>query len=291
MGKIIKYILSFILMICIICSIIIGIVANTVASKDYFIAKLEEIDFYSKTGEKINDTFKNYILQSGMDETVFENIYDEEKLKQDINMLVDVIYENKEIEIETESVKAKLTENIDNYLNQNNLKVSNRTEIDTFINTIVNTYKNGIIFSSSILEQIPPITTKVISIIHHFQPIVYMATVLLAIILILSNLKNKTDILKYIGISMFSSGIILSIIKIFITSKIKIDGITIINDVVSELIHNIANQILNNIFYFGIGISIVGLIAIIIKIVSIKDKEKNVDKYKDRNKGRRKSKH
>ena len=290
MGKIIKYILSFILMICIIASITIGIVANTVASKDYLLAKLEEIDFYNKTGEKIKDTFKNYILQSGMDETVFENIYSDEKLKQDINMLVDAIYENKELQIETESVKTKLTENIDNYLNQNNLKVNNRTEIDTFVNTIVNTYKNGIVFSASILEKVTPITTKVIGLIHHYQPIVYMATVLLAVILVLSNLKDKTEILKYLGISMLSSGIMLIIAKIFITAKINIDGITIINDMVSELIHNVANQILNNIFYFGIGISIVGLIAVIAKIVSIKDKEKNVDKYENRDR-RRKSKH
>lgn len=289
MGKIIKYILSFILMICIMASIIIGIVANTVANKEFFLAKLEEIDFYNKTSEKINDTFKNYILQSGMEETVFENIYSNEKLKQDINMLVDAIYENKEINIETESIKTKLTENIDNYLNQNNLKVNNRTEIDTFINTIINTYKNGVVFSSSMLEQVTPITTKVIGLIHRYQPIVYMVTAFLAIILILSNLKDKTDILKYIGISMFTSGILLVITKIFINSKIKIDGITIINDIFSNLIHNIANQILNYIFYFGIGILIVGLIAIIIKIVSIKDEEKDIDKHE--NKRRKKSKH
>ena len=45
------------------------------------------------------------------------------------------------------------------------------------------------------------------------------------------------------------------------------------NEVITELIKNVANQVLNNILYLGIAIAVIGLILLIIKIVSIKEEK------------------
>lgn len=271
MKKIIMYLLSFILMACIVASIFTGIIANTVANKTYFLGKLEEISFYDRTEEEINDTFKNYILQSGMDETVLVNLYDKAKLKQDIQNLVDAIYENKELSVETESVKEKLNANIETYLAEKQLTVENTEEVERFVETIAETYKDGIIYSTKAIEKITPITTKLIKVLQNIQPILYATTAILFVILIAMNWKEKIEIAKYLGISLLAAGLTTSAIKLFITTQIHIEGILIVNKIVTNLIQNISNQVLDYIFYMGAIVAIIGIVGIIVKIMSIKE--------------------
>jgi len=271
MKKIITYILSFILMVCIVASIFVGIIANTIAHKDYFLGKLDEISFYDRTEEEINDTFKNYILQSGMDETVLANLYDKSKLKQDIHSLVDALYENKEIVIETNSVKEKLNANIEKYLEEKQLKVENTEEMNRFVNTIAETYKDGVIYSGTIIKKMAPTTAKYAKAIQNVQPTLYAATAILIFLIIAIHWKDKTEIAKYLGISMLAAGITTCAIKIFIDVKTHIDGILILNKIVTNLIQNIANELLDYIFYIGAIVAILGIIGIIIKIMSIKE--------------------
>lgn len=265
------YLLSFILMACIVASIFTGIIANTVANKTYFLGKLEEISFYDRTEEEINDTFKNYILQSGMDETVLVNLYDKAKLKQDIQNLVDAIYENKELSVETESVKEKLNANIETYLAEKQLTVENTEEVERFVETIAETYKDGIIYSTKAIEKITPITTKLIKVLQNIQPILYATTAILFVILIAMNWKEKIEIAKYLGISLLAAGLTTSAIKLFITTQIHIEGILIVNKIVTNLIQNISNQVLDYIFYMGAIVAIIGIVGIIVKIMSIKE--------------------
>ena len=275
MVKIIKYIISFILMLAIVASILMGIVENTIASKEYFLNKLEETSFYDNIEAEIKDSFLNYILQSGMNETVFENIFDKEKVRTDINNLVDAIYENTPIEVETDSVRTKLTENINKYIQENKLTVNNRSEIESFTNTIVSCYENGILISRPVIEKITPTTSKMVKMVKEYAPKVYIVTVILAIILIIINLKQKTEIAKYFGVTILSVGAILTIIKLYITSQINIESISIINKVLTDLIHNVSNYILNTILYIGIASIIIGFILIIINILCIKEKRES----------------
>lgn len=273
MKKTIAYILSFMLTIAIVLSILVGVLANTILSKQYFLGKLEEISFYDRTAEEINDTFQNYILQSGMDETVLENIYDKQKLTQDINALVDAIYENKEIQIETESIKEKLNANIEKYLEEKQLKTSHQEEVDIFVNTIAETYKDGVVYSAKAIKQMAPVTAKASQAMQNVQPILYATTAILAFILIAIHWNRKGEIAKYLGISLLAAGLTIVIAKIYITTQLQIEGIMLLNAVVTNLIQNIANQILEYIFYLGIVSSIIGGICLIIKIMGIKEIE------------------
>ncbi len=272
MKKIIKYILSFILMISILITALVTIVANTVASKQYVVGKLDEINFYARTADIIKDTFNNYIMQSGMDESVFENIFQEDKLRQDVNILIDAIYENKELNVEVDSVKEKLTANIDKYLEENKLKVNNTEEIKNFINTIADTYKNGVLYSGEVIKQITPITSKAINAIHSVLPLMYAANAVLVILLIVFNWKGKINLAKYVGISLFAAGLTLIIINIIINISINFSGIEIINAVVADLIKTLVGDILNFVLYTGIAFAIVGFICIMLKVMSIKEK-------------------
>lgn len=272
MKKIISYIFSFILIIALVASILMGIFSNTILSKKYFLKKLSTLDFYNGVDEEIKDTFQNYILQSGMDETVLENIYDREKLKQDVNSLVDAIYDNKEIDIETDSIKEKLQENIDKYLEEKNLQVVNQTEVENFKDTIAETYSDGIKYSKNVIEQIGNTKEKVDNICTKVAPIIYISTVIIIGIIVCIQWKNKIDIAQYLGISTLSAGIILIATRIYINVKINISGITLVNETVTNLIQNIAGQILNYVLGIGIVAVILGIIGIEMKIHSLDDK-------------------
>ena len=285
MKKILKYILSFILMIFLLLSTLMGIATKTITNKDYIFEKLEEVDFYNKTEEIIKEAFKDNILQSGMDETVLENIFEKQKLRKDIDNVVNCIYENRKIEIETDTIKAKLTENINKYVQEKQLAITNQDELNIFINTIAKIYGNSITYSTEALQQISPITAKVVGFVQKRQPLVLIITIILAIIVIFVNNNKKEDIAKYLGISLFSSGIIFVIAKMYINYKINVEYISIIDDAVTNLLQIIINQILNYILYIGITMTIIGIICIIIKIINIKSDE--IDKAKQK----RKSKH
>lgn len=285
--KIVKHILSFILMLCIIASVLIGIFANTLASKQYILAKLEEVDFYNGIESTIKNNIQNNIMQSGMDESVFENLFDSEKLRHDINNLIDVIYENSEIQIETDSIRTNLQNNINKYINEKNLRVTNQSELDILINTIVDIYQNTVVYSKSVITQISSTSSKVIDIIQQVQVYVYMVTAFLSVILILLNLKVKSDIARYLGIPLLASGIILVIMNVFINTQFNILSISVMGEVITNLLHNVVNQILNTIFYIGIAMIVIGILCLVIKVACVKD----VKKSENPDKKQRKSKH
>ncbi len=271
MKKIITYILSFILTIAIVLSIFVGVLSNTLLSKSYFLGKLEEISFYDRTAEEINDTFLNYILQSGMDETVLENLYDREKLYKDIQNVVDALYENTELSIETDSIKEKLLQNIEDFLAEKQLEIDNEDEVNIFINTIADTYKDGIVYSGSMMKQIAPVTSKVITQVQNIQPFLYATTAILALLVIAMSWKDKSDIAKYLGISMLAAGTTVMIVKAMLDAQLHIEGVMLLNKVVTSLIQNIYAQIVDYIFYIGAMAVMLGMVALIIKVMSLKE--------------------
>ena len=76
--KVLKNILSFILAIIItilICLIFATNLLNTtVLSKNYFLSKLNEADYYNQVYVFTESNFEKYINQSGLDEEVIKNL-------------------------------------------------------------------------------------------------------------------------------------------------------------------------------------------------------------------------
>ena len=77
--NIISYILSFIMVALIIAIVAVSFLQTKVLNEDYWKMQMEQNNYYEKLEVTINDGFENYIMQSGMDSSVFEGIYDLDK--------------------------------------------------------------------------------------------------------------------------------------------------------------------------------------------------------------------
>ena len=98
--NIISYILSFIMVALIITIVAVSFLQNKVLNEDYWKIQMEQNNYYEKLEDTVNDGFENYIMQSGMDSSVFEGIYDLDKVKEDTNSIVHAILNNEEFKID-----------------------------------------------------------------------------------------------------------------------------------------------------------------------------------------------
>ena len=112
MKKAISYIFSFVLVLMLLFLCLLAIVKSTILDEKYMLSKLEEANYYERMNGEIIEQFKNYTIQSGLSDGVLENLFTEDKLKQDINNVIDSIYTGKELEINTSEIRENLKENI-----------------------------------------------------------------------------------------------------------------------------------------------------------------------------------
>ena len=95
----------------------------TLFNESYMKQELEKQNYDTKVYEEIKTQMNHYLIQSGLDESVFDNIVTKEKVKEDIDNNLTFLYENKECHIDTTSITNQLEENIENYLALQNIEV------------------------------------------------------------------------------------------------------------------------------------------------------------------------
>ena len=248
--KIFKYIISiilaFLLMLSILLTVALQIVSTTILNKDYILGKLDEANYYNNVYEQIKDSLAGYIGPSGLDEEVLENIYTREQVKEDINLIINNIYENKNDKINTEDIKEKLQNNIEASVGSGLLTKENRNSIEDFIDKIADEYVQNI-SHDPYFEKVGMIINKVKDMIGKVEGIIIFVPIILAVVILLLNIKQISSAIRFISISILTSGLIGIVIKLFIEAKINISNILIINDSFSEVIKNVINSILNNI--------------------------------------------
>lgn len=264
--KIFKYIISiilaFLLMLSILLTVALQIVSTTILNKDYILGKLDEANYYNNVYEQIKDSLAGYIGPSGLDEEVLENIYTREQVKEDINLIINNIYENKNDKINTEDIKEKLQNNIEASVGSGLLTKENRNSIEDFIDKIADEYVQNI-SHDPYFEKVGMIINKVKDMIGKVEGIIIFVPIILAVVILLLNIKQISSAIRFISISILTSGVIGIVIKVFLETKINISNILIINDSFSEVIKNVINSILNNIN----TMSIIGIIGSIVLIV------------------------
>ena len=90
--KVGKKILNFIFVLVIALSFtfigVKSVVFKTIFNKEYVLEQMEKNNFYSETYKLVESGFENYIGQSGLDEEVIKNICTEDKIKNDINIIL-----------------------------------------------------------------------------------------------------------------------------------------------------------------------------------------------------------
>lgn len=259
---IISIILAFLLMISILLTVALQIVSSTILNKDYILGKLDEANYYNNVYEQIKDSLAGYIGPSGLDEEVLENIYTREQVKEDINLIINNIYENKDDKINTEDIKEKLQNNIEASVGSGLLTKENKNSIEDFIDKIADEYVQNI-SHDPYFEKVGTIINKAKDVVGKVEGIIIFVPIILAVVILLLNIKQISSAVRFIAISILTSGVIGIALKLFIETKINISNILIINDSFSEVIKNVINSILNNIN----TMSIIGIIGSIVLIV------------------------
>lgn len=260
--KIIKIIFSAILTISILLYILINLLSSTILKESYILSKLDQANFYQKVYEEVNSNFEKYIYQSGFDENVLNNVITEEKVKEDFKIIIDNIYNGTNQDINTETIKTNLTNNINSQLGANISKIQ-QNSIDSFVDTILNEYTQTILHTQY-ENKINKVYTQINKYINLANKALLIIMAVLIILLILLNLKRLYRGVSYIGISMLSSGILLCIADIFIKMKVAIKNIVILNDTISKIIINVITELLANILKDGIILLVSGIVLIII---------------------------
>ena len=265
MKKIVSYIICIILVAIILVATAIHIASNTVLNKNYVLEKLDNNNYYEKTYDNIKSSFSQYILQSGLDENVIENLYTKEQIKEDVDIIISNIYSDENQKVDTNKIKNNMESNINKYLEDNNIKLNatQKKSIDKFIETIERTYEEEISYSAY-LNKIGNKVYKINKIIEKMQPVIYGSIIALFLILILINVKEISFGINYAGVTILSSGIANILIKMYINSKININKIMIINEDISKIVINILNEIVNYIQNYGLVMVAIGLAIVIL---------------------------
>lgn len=260
--KIISCIINLALIVLVFTLSSLQIVSSTILSKQYVIKTLEKSNYYEKTYNDIQEGFKNYIMQSGLEEKILEGLCDKETVTKDINMIIEKIYEGKSINLDTKNIENKLDNEINRVLNKNNKKIDNEEKeaIQTFKNAIINVYNTSIVYSNSYIEQITLIYQKINKVIKMAQIILIIAITIITIISVITLRKQS---IKNIGISLLAAGILQIILKVLVGNKLY--NILILNSTFTETLINLIKNIMDTFFLVGIITSLVGIITIIIR--------------------------
>lgn len=265
LTNLLKFILIVVLAVCSISIGIIQIVTQTVLNKNYIIQKMEETNFYSETYKLVQSNFEKYIEQSGFEENILENICTEEKVKQDINLMISNIYEGANKTIDITEISDNLNANIDK-LNIRDSK--NQKAIEQFVEHICQEYTDTLVhtkYENDINKFYKEIVIKK----DKIEKIVIIAMVIDVIVILIVNNKNIEKDFQSIGTAIFSSSAFELIACQIINLRVSIKGIKIFNDAFSDMIVAIIQNVISKVVLFGIATLMIAIILIIINAIII----------------------
>lgn len=256
--KIISYILSAIVVTLMSVTIILAMINNVIFSKSNVKKHMNKVDYYTEISNIIKDSVNNYIMQSGFDESIMDSVIPKEKINNDIDKVIDAIYEGKEIDISTEEIRANLDKNVQQYIQQNNYKVDNQTQKDIakFEDKIESIYENSITYSKNAVKQ-------VVSYFKMAKRITRLALIAVSILLIIFAFITYKINRASFGISLLATGIICIFIKCYSGLNIAVNNILMVNKTFSNLMINLINQVVQYIFISGIILTVLGIVFII----------------------------
>ena len=256
--KIVSYILSLILAILLISIILIGCVRSNVLNKNNMKKAFQKTDYYYNLYGIIKENTENDIMSSGFEISVLDNVFTEDKIKQDVNNVIEGIYDNKKTEISTEEMKKQLDENVKKQLENTNYQVTeeNKKKIEEFENSVIKIYTDNIIYSEDIINQISEKMHKINKIAIIIMIISCILSIILALVIFMLNKSS-------LGISMFVTGTFFIFLNLYSGTAIVINNILMFNWAISNTFAFIANKTINSMYIIGMIFAFIGLAEII----------------------------
>lgn len=294
MNKIVKDIITYILVAVLIAGIIIvyfsNLASNTILSKTYVTNKLEETGYYKKIYDEIYEDFSNYIMQSGLEEKVLEGVVTVDSIKADTKIILDNFYSGLNLPINKELIRQKLTENINKYVEENDMTIQNQSSIDTFNNLLTLQYDYDMNAHMQQDVEIYRTISSAIKTVNKVKKIGFIIVGIALSLIFIVNIKNLYRIIAVTGIASTFMGSIFLIIIQFLNKNIPIEQLYFSNEPLSEALRLLAKENIDKIYNHGIIMLTVGIIAIIIG--NLIESKTNIDgQYSSKNKKSHKHSH
>ncbi len=268
LKKIISYILSIILVVLLFSTILaIGINA-TILNKENVKSQMAKSDYATNIYNTIIETCNNYNMQSGFEESMLNDVIKKEDVEQDINSVIDSIYDGKELNINTSKIEEKLTNKINTYVQENGYKMDEETQesVNQYKSTIEKAYENGIMYSKDVISNNGKYVVMAKNIIKICIVVLIILSLIIALIIFTLNKAS-------VGISLLAVGVLFIVIRNYSGTSVAVNNILILNRAFSNFVISLVNELLQYVQIAGIILIILGL-AIIVVVEAMKKYEK-----------------
>ena len=261
--NVLRYVTSIFLALCLIAIVLVNVAKSTILDMNYILNKVDKTAYNIKIYSYIKENFKNHIQQSGLDESVLENLISLEKVESDTRLIISNIYNNTKEQISTDDIKEKLTQNIEEQTRGMLITTEQKEEINAFIEDICNEYKVGIA-SFDVEKELYSGVNKAEKLVEIFDKVSIIGIVISLLILVFTSTNRHYKFFVFSGISLLASGMLLIIVNIYINANVNVGAITVLNDAFSFTFREVLEEILNGINSNGIAFSIAGFSLITI---------------------------
>ena len=289
--KFFKGLFNLILAFILVCSILgvtgVCFLKNKITNKEYAKQMLEENNFLENMKESIEDGFTDYIYQSGLPEDAIVNLATDEYIKQDINTVVDYVFEGKELNLNTDNIKSDLDKRITDYVREQGriLSKEDKESVVKFEELIVKTYEQKLLYSRNVLDTVKESMTDIINIYEKIKVLPFITLGVSLLLIIIVNIKTKLNICNLLGIGFLSSGILLKLLERLLFKKIDIDYVLVLSKSVSSFVQAIFKDVVYGFGNLGVIYIVIGICLIlfyaIVQSNNIKT-EKKKEKMKER---------
>ena len=253
---ILGYLFGFIFAISL--SLLIGLVLvkSTLFNKSYIKNLFVKNNYSSYIYKSIDENMKDYMVSSGLPESILDGLYTEDDIKSELNGYLNSVYSGKVYNTNKSVIEGKIRENIDAFMKSHNLGISDTEELDSFISEITDYYSNEITLYR-VLDRFVIYVPKVIKYINY--------SLIVVSVLCVVNLIGILWCRFYVSSSIMSSGIILVLIRLFIFNNIDYKNILIFNEYFSIVLRYILNIYNKYILIIGLLLIVGGIILSLFK--------------------------
>ena len=238
--------------------------SSTFFSNEYVLKKLDDISYYKKIYDMTYENFLNYIMQSGLEESVLKDIVTIEKIKSDTKIILDNFYSGLNTEVEVNSINEKLKENIRKYMEENDIKNQDSYSIGNFCDIISGQYLYDINTHSKQDENIFNMISSTKKLINKVKKIGFVIVGGILILLVIINTKQLYRIIALGGITSTFIGIVSIYANKIISDNVNINNLYFFNKPLSEAMQVIIKENIELIYNHGLILTSIGIITIIL---------------------------
>ena len=230
----------------------------TIFDKSYIKNQFNKNDYYKKLNKEIKTEMSYYTNQSGFEDNILDDIYSLTDVKNSTNSFISSVYSGEEYKINTSQIEEKLTNNINEVVNNENFKVVNQDDLNKFVKQISSVYSDEIKLMGY-LDKICKYIPKVIDLSEYMLVLLFAALVFLFII------NEKVFKRKDYSVVLYTASFILLSILIGLIGTIDIKNLMIYSKTISESFISIIKNIFSIFAIIGLVYITIGVIIDLLK--------------------------